>query len=58
VLFYFDLLYPMKFIVDDDWHFALHYGTIWLSSWAFLFGPMRVMFPRWRYRGGQLLGGR
>ncbi|MDJ0577585.1 MAG: hypothetical protein QNJ65_20800 [Xenococcaceae cyanobacterium MO_234.B1] len=36
--------------------FVLHYSVVWvavyLSSWVI----MRLFFPRWRFRGGRLLG--
>jgi hypothetical protein len=36
--------------------FVLHYGTVWvalyLSSWVI----MRLLFPRWRFRGGEWIG--
>lgn len=38
----------------DSVRYLLHYGTVFLSSYAFLFGPMRVLFPRWRFRGGRV----
>jgi hypothetical protein len=40
---------------NDWWHYILHYGTIWWVTFWWLFGPMRVMFPRWRFRGGRVL---
>ncbi len=33
----------------------LQYGTIGLLSFFLMFGPMRILFPRWRFRGGQWL---
>lgn len=33
----------------------LQYGTIGLLSFFLVFGPMRVLFPRGRFRGGQWL---
>jgi hypothetical protein len=35
--------------------FLLQYGTVWVGTMLMMFGPMRVLFPRWRFRGGQLL---
>jgi hypothetical protein len=32
---------------------GLQYSTIGLLSFLLMFGPMRVIFPRWRFRGGQ-----
>lgn len=40
---------------DDWWHFALHYGTIWQVTFWVTFGPLRIFFPRWRFRGGEML---
>lgn len=36
-------------------HLILQYSTIGLISFLWMFGPMRVFFPRWRFRGGQWL---
>lgn len=35
--------------------FAWQFGTIWVAVWAFVNGPLRVMFPRWRFAGGRFL---
>jgi hypothetical protein len=35
--------------------FALRVAIIWLATWGFAQGPMRVLFLRWRLRGGRLL---
>jgi hypothetical protein len=35
--------------------FPLHYGIIWLAGFLFVQGPIYVVFPRWRYRGGQIV---
>jgi hypothetical protein len=32
--------------------FLIHIGTTWLFIWLFSQGPMRVIFPRWRFEGG------
>lgn len=31
-----------------------HFVTTWLWMWVWVNGPMRVVAPRWRYRGGRL----
>ncbi|WP_432559491.1 hypothetical protein [Granulicoccus sp. GXG6511] len=31
-----------------------HFVTTWLLMWVWVNGPMRVLAPRWRYRGGRL----
>ena len=38
--------------------FALHIGTTWLAIWLFSQGPMRVVFVRWRFEGGQIVHSR
>ncbi len=33
--------------------FALHYGLVWLAVFLASQSAMRLLFPRWRFRGGQ-----
>lgn len=33
-----------------------HFVTTWLVVFLFLNGPMKVVFLRWRFRGGRLVG--
>ena len=35
--------------------FLFHYWSIWWATFIMALGPMRVIFPRWRFRGGQWL---
>ena len=35
--------------------FLVHYSIVWVATFAMSQGPMRLLFPRWRYRGGQWL---
>lgn len=35
--------------------FAAHYVTVLLVVLALMLGPVKLVFPRWRYRGGQWL---
>lgn len=35
--------------------FALQLFTTWLFVWLTTIGPMRVLFLRWRYQGGEIL---
>ena len=35
------------------WIFLLDYGLIWLTTFMISQGPLRTLFPRWRYEGGQ-----
>jgi hypothetical protein len=34
--------------------FAIHYGLVWLGIFLASHSLMRVLFPRWRFRGGQI----
>lgn len=33
--------------------FVLHYGLVWLAVYLSGYSLMRLLFPRWRFRGGQ-----
>ena len=35
--------------------FTAHYGTVWLTTFVWVQGPMRAFFPRWRFFGGRLI---
>jgi hypothetical protein len=35
--------------------FALHYGLVWLGMYVSAQVIMRILFPRWRFYGGQWL---
>lgn len=35
--------------------FVVHFTTTWIAIWLVANGPMRVVFIRWRFRGGRLL---
>jgi hypothetical protein len=35
--------------------FDIHFTTVWVLTWMFTIGPMRVPFIRWRFRGGRLI---
>ncbi|RVX43282.1 hypothetical protein EDD27_5957 [Nonomuraea polychroma] len=37
------------------WAFATMFAVVWLGQWLFVNGPMRVLFVKWRLRGGRLL---
>lgn len=37
------------------WPFVIHFATAWLVVFACLHGPLRVVFLRWRFRGGRLM---
>jgi len=34
--------------------FFVHFASTWLMIWFVLNGPLRVLLPRWRFRGGRL----
>lgn len=33
--------------------FGWQFGTVWLVIWAVTNGPIRILFPRWRFAGGR-----
>lgn len=35
--------------------FLAQYGLVWLVTFIWVQGPMRTLFPRWRYNGGRLI---
>ncbi len=35
--------------------FIVHFGTAWIVAWLWLQGPMKVVDPRWRFRGGRII---
>ena len=34
--------------------FVAHYGLVWLLTFLWAQGPMRVVFPYWRFHGGRV----
>lgn len=35
--------------------FLVHFVTVWIVAWLWLQGPMKIVTPRWRFRGGRLV---
>ena len=35
--------------------FTAHYSLVWLTTFLWTQGPMRVLFPRWRFFGGRIV---
>jgi hypothetical protein len=35
--------------------FLIDFAVVWIGTWLWVNGPMRVPFIRWRFRGGRLL---
>jgi hypothetical protein len=35
--------------------FTLLFALVWLATWLFANGPMRVLFVRWRFRAGRIV---
>jgi len=58
---FFALLYqlaPLPGINADStplWLFALHYSVVWLAMFMVSQSLMRLIFPHWRFNGGQWL---
>ncbi|HEX6387226.1 MAG TPA: hypothetical protein VF177_21375 [Anaerolineae bacterium] len=36
--------------------FVIHYTAVWITTFLASQGLLRIIFPRWRYRGGQWIG--
>ncbi|MEY2984126.1 MAG: hypothetical protein RLZZ568_743 [Cyanobacteriota bacterium] len=36
--------------------FVTHYSLVWISIYCFSWTGMRLLFPHWRYRGGEWIG--
>jgi len=36
-------------------YFLIHYSTVWLFTFLASQGLLRIIFPRWRYNGGEWL---
>ncbi len=34
---------------------VLHFATVWFWVWFVANGPLRVVLPRWRFRGGRIV---
>jgi len=34
--------------------FCAHYGSVWVATYLFAQGPMRALFPWWRFHGGRI----
>jgi hypothetical protein len=54
-LFRLDLLPGLSYHAGDGWRFLVHYGSVFWCTYWWVFGPMRVLVPRWRFRGGELI---
>ncbi len=37
------------------WLFAIHYSSVWLAAFVLVQGPLRAIFPRWRFYGGRIV---
>lgn len=35
--------------------FVSHYGLVWLVTFVWVQGPMRALFPFWRFHGGRIV---
>jgi hypothetical protein len=54
-LFRVGVLWGLTYEAGDAWRFLLHYGSVFLVIYGWSYGPMRVIAPRWRFNGGELL---
>jgi hypothetical protein len=35
--------------------YLIAFSSVWLVVWMWVYGPMRVVFVRWRFRGGRIV---
>jgi hypothetical protein len=35
--------------------FLIHYWLVWIGVFIGTQGPLRILFPRWRFRGGRIV---
>lgn len=50
-----DLLPGAEYRSGDGLRVTAHYGSVWiLTSWCQI-GPLRALWPRWRFTGGRIL---
>jgi hypothetical protein len=43
-------------VPDIGWQaFVIDFAVVWIGTWLWVNGPMRVPFIRWRFRGGRLV---
>ncbi|MCB0033885.1 MAG: hypothetical protein KDE51_07695 [Anaerolineales bacterium] len=47
-------LFPAAALEVAPWQFVTHYTIVWMVTFFFAQGPMRILFPRWRFDGGEL----
>ena len=57
-VFIFGLIYTLRLVtpLPPVSVFWLHYTAVWLTIFIASQSIMRLIFPRWRFRGGQWLG--
>ena len=51
-------LWGLPSVPKDDlsiFWFAIHYSLVWLGVFVASHTVMRILFPRWRFRGGQIV---
>jgi hypothetical protein len=52
-------IFGLPYIQQEDFKiptFILHYSLVWVSVYLSSWVMMRLLFPRWRFRGGQWVG--
>lgn len=49
----------LPYVESRNFHidaFIWHYGSVWLAMYLAVWVVMRILFPRWRFRGGEWIG--
>ena len=52
-------VFGLPFVSSFDFNFGLylfHYTVVWIAIYLLSWVVMRLLFPRWRFRGGRWLG--
>jgi hypothetical protein len=52
-------IFGLPGVPNDEFNlasFIVHYGLVWLAVYISSWTAMRVLFPRWRFRGGEWIG--
>lgn len=47
--------FPKSVPTPNGASFLIAFATVWLVTWMWVNGPMRVPFVHWRFRGGRLI---
>ena len=52
------LFFVARAVLDPDPPtslFVVHFATTWIVVWLMAIGPIRMLFIRWRFKGGRII---